>query len=97
MDAPSLARGLSLVVAVVLVEGGVLQRRTAGEDAAAVLEVVEVDLAPGAVEGVVEGAAEAAPLGEDRDDARPAGLVVGRQPGRVGDRRERALARARAS
>ena len=43
---------------------------------------------------VGEAAAEAAPLGQDADDRGAAGLVVGGEPGRIGDGGERALARA---
>jgi hypothetical protein len=43
---------------------------------------------------VLEAAAEAALLGEDADHAGATGRVVRREPGRVGDHRERTLARA---
>src|SRR6185369_10430698 len=55
----------------------------------------DVDRGADGVE-VLERAAEATLLGEDADDGSAARLVVGRERGRVGDGRERALGRAAA-
>ena len=80
----------------VLVERGDDQQHHVGAVGAGLVDLVGADdevlaqdrdrhLGPNRVE-VVERAAEAALLGEHADDAGAAGLVVGGQPGRVGDR-----------